>query len=246
MKEILISMLGKALRRERGSKDAKAGGFGTANIMSSLGTCRGIITVFLVSIVVWFAIILLVSCGSGKSLSKEKVNEKLVSTTNIDSVGESTKTAKTSSIAETADSSNRIKEEEKEGSEYKEVVTITETTLFDNDTTPNGKQKVMKTIKQTKIERYGSSSNAKSKESSFNKNGSLSITKEEKKESEKGSKQYANKENRNRNVESDKQQSISESKQIYYIALVLFGIVVVILIGILAYWVFSKYRERCR
>lgn len=237
-------MLSKALRRERSSKDAKANSFGTANIMSTLGTCHGIITVFLVSIIAWFFIILLVSCGSSKSLNKEKVNEKVVSSTSVDSVGETTKSTQASTVIETSDSSNRTKEVEREGSEYKEVVTITETTIFDNDTTPSGEQKVKQTLRQTKVERYGSSSNAKSKDTSVMRSDEKTITKDEKRDSAKSSKKYANEEKKERKVESDKLQSVSESKQTLYIALTSFGIVLVILASVLARWVFSKYRRQ--
>lgn len=240
----LISMLGKALRGERCSKEAKTGCFGTTNSVGLLGVLCGIIHVSLISLTSWFAIFVLVSCGSSKSLSKEKVNEKVVLTTNADSIGETTRTKKSSILTESTESSNREKEEEKTDSQYKEVLTITETTIYDTSSTENGIPKIKQTIKQTKVEKFGSSSNTKTRDTSETKNEETALTKEEKRDSTKSTKQYANEENKERNVESDKKQTVSESKQILYIALVLFGIVLVIIVGVLAYWVFSKYR-RC-
>ena len=232
----LISMLDKALRGERGSKETKASCFGTTDRASLLVAFCGIIHISLISLISWFAIFVLVSCGSSRSLSKEKVNEKVVSATRNDSIGETTREKNSSILTESTDSSNREKEEEKTDSQYKEVLTITETTIYDTSST--------ETIKQTKVEKFASSSNVKAKVTSVTKNKETALAKEEKRDSTKSTKQYANEEKKERNVESDKKQSISESKQILYIALVLFGIVLVIIVGVLAYWVFSKYRRR--
>lgn len=240
----LISMLDKALRGERGSKETKASCFGTTDRASLLGIFCGIIHISLISLISWFAIFVLVSCGSSRSLSKEKVNEKVVSATNADSIGETTRTKNSSILTESTDSSNREKEEEKTDSQYKEVLTITETTIYDASSTENGAPKIKQTIKQTKVEKFGSYSNTKNRDTSATKNEKKALTKEEKRDSAKSTKQYANEEKKERNVESDKKQSISESKQIFYIALALFGIVLVIIVGVLAYWVFSKYRRR--
>lgn len=236
----LMLMFGKALRGERGSKETKAGCFGTADTMSLLGVFCGIINVSLIS----FASFVLVSCGSSKSLSKEKVNEKVVLATNVDSIGETTRMKKSYALTESTDSSSGTKEEEKADSQYKEVLTITETTIFDTRSTENGSQKVKQTIKQTKVEKYGSSSKRKARDTSVTKNEEKALIQEEKRDSAKSTKLCANEEKKERNVESDKKQSISESKQIFYIALTLFGIVLVIIVGVLAYWVFSKYRRR--
>lgn len=240
----LISMLDKALRGERGSKETKTGCFGTTNSVSLLGMVCGIINVSLISLISWLAIFALVSCGSSKSLSKEKVNEKVVSVINADSIGETTKISDSSTLTESKDSSNSIKEEERADSQSKEVVTITETTIYDTSSTGNGAPKIKQTIKQTKVEKFASSSNTKTKDTSVTKNEEKVLAQEEKRDSEKSTKLYANEEKKEQNVESDKKQTISESKQILYIALVLFGIVLVIIVGVLAYWVFSNYR-RC-
>lgn len=244
MKEKLIRKISKALRREQSSKETKVRRIGTANIMSTLGSYHGIITVFLLSAVCWFIVIMLVSCGSSKSLINEKVNEKVVSATQTDSVGENTQQKTSYAIIESSDSSQKIREEEKTDSEYREIVTITETTIYDSDTMADGKQKVKQTIKQTKLERHGSSSNAKLKASSTERANEKTITKDDEKNTDRSSRQYANAENREHETRTDKKQSVSESKQIYYIALTFFGIVLIIIVGILAYWVFSKYRQR--
>ena len=240
----LISMLDKALRGERGSKETKASCFGTTDRASLLGAFCGIIHISFISLISWLAIFVLVSCGSSRSLSKEKVNEKVVSATRTDSIGETTRAKNSSILTESTDSSNREKEEEKTDSQYKEVLTITETTIYDTSSTENGTPKIKQTIKQTKVEKFASSSNVKAKDTSVTKNKETALAKEEKRDSTKSTKQYANEEKKERNVESDKKQSISESKQIFYIALALFGIVLVIIVGVLAYWVFSKYRRR--
>lgn len=235
--EKVISELFKALRKERGSLEAETSRFGTHNIMNFLGNLRGVLFVLL--FLAWFFIILLVSCGSSKLTSSEKVRANETTKVSQGSTVQASTTMSLGKERSTANSISTTKEREEVSSEN------SETTIYDTgDTASNAKQKVSKTIKQTKIEKHGMSLPIAQKETT-NKT-SVEVTKE--KENKNTDTQSSSSATIDKRKESecltDKAQSVSESKQTLFIALTFFGVALVLLVGILAHWVFSKYRRQ--
>lgn len=241
----VINKLFNTLHKERSSQETGASRFGTHNLMNFLGSYHGVLSVFVISCPAWFAIIMLVSCGSSKNISSEKVNEKetVNEKQNTSEQTSSTSAAeRTKSISDSVSSSTECKEVSSENSE---TVTITETTIYDTyANTDDAKPKVKKQIRQTKIERRGASKEVAQK--GITNKSSVEVSKEKKKkEAQSQNSSFAATDKRKETESStDKKQSVSESKQTLYIALTSFGIVLVILASVLARWVFSKYRRQ--
>lgn len=243
--EKVINKLFNALRMERSSQESGVLRFGTHNIMSFLGNNHGVLSVFVLSCIAWFAIITLVSCGSSKQMSSEQVNENETEQTKIDSSEQTNSTTSSDNTKSATDSVRTTTELKNEFSENSETVTITETTIYDtSDTAKDAKPKVSKTIRQTKIEKRGASTSSAQKETT-NKTSTVVANEKEKNNTKSESSSSATTNKRKETKRStDKKQSVSESKQTLYIALTFLGIALVILASVLARWVFSKYRRQ--
>lgn len=241
----VINKLFNALHKERSSQETGVSHFGTHNLMNFLGSYHGVLSVFVISCLAWFAIIMLVSCGSSKNISSEKVNEK---ETVKEKQNSSEQTSSTSAVERTKSASDSVNSstECKEGSsENSETITITETTIYDtNDTTDDTKPKVKKKIVQTKIERRGASKEVAQKVITNKTSVEVSKEKENKEAQSQNSSSATIDKRKKTECSTDKKQSVSESKQTLYIALTSFGIALVILASVLARWVFSKYRRQ--
>lgn len=243
--EKVINKLFNALRKERSSQETGASRFGTHNLMNFLGSYHGVLSVFVISCLAWFAIIMFVSCGSSKNISSEKVKEKEMVNEKQNTSEQTSSTSAAERTKSVSDSVRTATECKEVSSENSETITITETTFYDtNDNTDDAKPKVKKKIRQTKIERRGTSKEIAQK--GITNKTSVEVSKE--KENEETQSQNSSSATLDKRKETecstDKKQSVSESKQTLYIALTSFGIVLVILASVLARWVFSKYRRQ--
>lgn len=240
--EKVINKLFNALRKERSSQEIGASRFGTHNLMNFLGSYHGVLSVFVISCLAWFAIIMLVSCGSSKNISSEKVKEKEMVNERQNTSEQTSSTSAAERTKSESDSVSTATECKEVSSENSETITITETTFY--DTNDNTKPKVKKRIRQTKIERRGTSKEIAQK--GITNKTSVEVSKEKKNEETQSQNSSSATLDKRKETEcsTDKKQSVSESKQTLYIALTSFGIVLVILASVLARWVFSKYRRQ--
>ena len=243
--EKVINKLFKALRMERSSQESGASRFGTHNIMSFLGGYHGVLSVFVLSCIAWFTIIILVSCGSSKQMSSEQVNENDTEQTQIDTSEQTNSTTSSDKAKSATDSVSTTTEQKNESSENSETVTITEITIYDtSDTAKDSKPKVSKTIRQTKIEKRGASTSSAQKGTTNKTSTVVANEKEENKTKSESSSSATTNKRKETKRSTDKKQSVSESKQTLYIALTFFGIALAILACVIARWVFSKYRPK--
>lgn len=241
----VINKLFNALHKERSSQETGVSHFGTHNLMYFLGSCHGVFSIFVISCMVWFAIIMLVSCGSSKNISSEKAYEKETIDEKQNASEQTSSLLAVERANSASDSVSTTTECKETSSENSETITITETTIYDtNDNTGDTKPKIKKQIRQTKIERRGISKEVAQK--GITNKTSVEVSKEkENKETQSKNSSSATIDKRKKNESlTDKKQSVSESKQTLYIALTSFGIVLVILASVLARWVFSKYRRQ--
>lgn len=111
------------------------------------------------------------------------------------------------------------------GEDSSETVSITITTEYDTDKTDeNGKSPVKRTTTVIKGKKKGSKNNTTTEAKQ-----NISATKEE----------SANQSTQENNRREDTR---AETKQPLYLSYILFGVAFVILMAVLAYWVFTKYR----
>lgn len=110
-------------------------------------------------------------------------------------------------------------------SDMEENMTV-ETTVFDTSRfdSLSGKSPVLSKTKATKSKKKGSK-----KTSEASKKANISATNEESA-------------NLNITTENHREKSVAETKQPLYMSRILLGLAAVVLVGILAYWVFTKYR----
>lgn len=178
-------------------------------------------------------LLLLASCGSVKKVTKEDFNQ----TTDIVS---STAEEKQVSIKTSSEQSSVTKTTANVQMDSRtETLSVLETTWYDTSRTDStGVAPVLKTEKQKSITHYGKH-----------------IAKDTEKGSRNGEKQqsstiiqdFANKEETVESTnksQTQKDVSSTETKQLQYMSWVLPGLALVILAAVLAYWVFTKYRQR--
>jgi hypothetical protein len=164
---------------------------------------------------------------------KQDVKQQSVvaSSTTTDLQGEVNTSTESSSVSQTT-----LHEQTNDSSE---TVVIRETTWFDTSRTDsNGVSPVLRKERVTSLTRHGKRSD-KGSEDKSNTEGrqknSATIKNSAKTE------ESAASENRS---ETKKDTSTSETKQVAYLSWLLFGLAFCILMAVLAYWVFTKYRQR--
>ncbi len=239
----IINKLFNTLLSERSSLEAGATNFSTHNIVNFLGKIHGVFAVFLFLCLAWLIIAIFVSCGSSKQISSEKAKEKSSMEIRRDSVKGNSSALSSENDKFKVDSTSTNLEQKETSIKDSETITFTETTIYDtSDTTTNAK--ISKTIKQMKIERRGASTTKTHKETKNTASKEVAKAKEDK--YTKSNVIYSAMMQKGNETESstDKTQSLSESKQTFYIACIIFGVAIVILASVLARWAFSKYRQR--
>lgn len=180
-------------------------------------------------------LLLLASCGSVNKAVKQDVERTTVTeSSTVTSSQTNTETSSgTLSVTETT-----LHEQTDDSTE---TVTIKETTWYDTSKADsNGVSPVLRKETVTSTTRHGKRTNKGSEEKNNTEDKSQSstttknsATKEESAESALRSK-------------TEKETSMTETKQFAYLSQVLYGLAFCILMAILAYWVFSKYRQRRR
>lgn len=200
----------------------------------ALEGCLSMCVIYVVFFLIFFAgCLLLSSCGSFKKVTKESTEQTSRITATTDSIGMSI--LQSSSQAST-DSSHSVLTLTDDSTE---TVTVRETIWYDTSKSDsNGVSPVLRTERLTAITHHGrkgrQEQNGNSK-SSENSEGTLTTTSQGHKEE--------SAENTTRS-QTNKDVQATETKQLQYTAWLLGGCALLILSGILAYWVFSKYRQR--
>ena len=179
------------------------------------------------------SLLLLMSCGSFKKAVKEE-SSQVTSVTSS-----STENTQVQSSVTSESQSTSVTTTSEQIDDSTETVTITHTTWYDtNKVDSNGVAPVLKEETVTSTTRHGKRTTKGS---------------DERKESDEKSQSQTNIENSATTEESaasvstsskTKDVSASETKQVQYTSWVLFGLGFVIISAILAYWVFTKYRQR--
>ena len=179
------------------------------------------------------SLLLLMSCGSYKKAVKEESSQ----TTTVNTSTTETSQVQTSVTSESQSTSVTSTKEQVDDST--ETVTVTHTTWYDTSRVDsNGVAPVLKEETVTSTTRHGKRTTKGS---------------DERKDSDEKSQSQTNIENSATTEESTvsvstssktKDVSASETKQVQYTSWALFGLGFVIISAILAYWVFTKYRQR--
>lgn len=173
------------------------------------------------------------SCGSYKKTVKENTErtEQVNTTETATSHTEATAISQSSSVTQTS-----LTERTDDSTE---VVITTETTWYDTSKSDSsGHSPVLKTEKQTIVKHKGRTTERKGdqKNETTNENALTSVNNSAaiKEESAK----------REETKSSEKDLAATETKQLSYATGVLLALSLLIIVGILAYWVKSKYRQR--
>lgn len=186
-------------------------------------------------VVYLLGLMLLASCGSYNKAERQQTDQTSTvtssSTENMQAV-----TNASSESSETQVSSSQVQTDDST-----ETVTVTKTTWYDTSRTDsNGVAPVLKEETVTSMTRRGkrTTQGSEQRKDSDSKSQSQttvqnSATKEESAKSD-------------IRTTTTKDVSASETKQVQYTAWMLFGIAFVIIAAVLAYWFFSKYRQRSR
>ena len=185
------------------------------------------------SVILMFGLLLLMSCASYKKAVKEDSSQTSTVTT---STTENTQAVTTS----TSESSvTQVTTTQEQVDDSTETVTITHTTWYDTSKTDSsGVSPVLKEETITSTTRHGK----RSKKGSDERKDS-----DEKSQSQTDVQKSATKEESAESVltsSKTKDVAASETKQVQYFSWALFGLAFVIITAILAYWVFTKYRQR--
>lgn len=188
---------------------------------------------------------LLGSCGSSKSVAKEQTE------LHIDSTGTANVTVLTATEAHRAtnankvDSSSTVVKETSQSVDTTVVVETTETVWYDtekadsNGLSPIARKEVKTVVRKTgRTDTHGLSNFAITTSSAVADTDSH-IAQSSLQESTVTAK--VDKEQRSK---TDARQSRTETKQPKYVAMILYGIAAVILVGVIAYIVFCAYRAR--
>jgi H+/gluconate symporter-like permease len=173
------------------------------------------------------------SCGSYKKTVKEDTHQTETVTTNTtaNSQTQTNATSQSSSVTQ-----NTVTERTDDSTE---VVTITETTWYDTSKADStGNSPVLKTEKTTTIKHNGKRTERQENENreseqtnALSSTNSSAVIKEESA-------------TRDETKSSERNTAATETKQLSYAAWALLALSLLIIVGVLAYWVKSKYRQR--
>lgn len=178
-------------------------------------------------------LMLLVSCGSYKKAVKEDSSQvtSVTSSKTENSQMQSSVTSESKSTSVTTTS--------EQVDDSTETVTTTHTTWYDTSKVDeNGVAPVLKEETVTSTTRHGKRTTKGSDERKDSDQKSQSKTDVQKSATTEESAVSVSKSSKTKDV------SASETKQVQYTSWALFGLGFVILSAILAYWVFTKYRQR--
>ena len=178
-------------------------------------------------------LLLLTSCGSVQKAVKEDISQTSTVTSS------STENRQTVTSATSESSQTQVSTTQEQVDDSTETVTVTHTTWYDTSKADsNGVAPILKEETVTSKTRHGKRSTKGSEEknntedkSQSSSTSTNSATKEESAESDLKSK-------------TEKDTSMTETKQFAYLSQVLYGLAFCILMAVLAYWVFTKYRQR--
>lgn len=178
-------------------------------------------------------LLLLVSCGSIKKTTEEGISQTLNKASSIteERLADVNAFSAQSVIAEESTS--------EQTSDSAETMTIYETTWYDTGKADSkGFSPVLKTEKRTSITYHGKHTvkGSDNKESSEEKRQSSTNIQNSAK-----SEEAAESENKS---QTKGDASVTETKQLQYISWGLPGLALVIIAAVLAYWVFTKYRQQ--
>ena len=195
--------------------------------------------------VIFFFCTMLCSCGSQKSVIKERSDLHIDSMATANVIVSTDSMAHSSTNTSKVDSSSTTTKETSQSVDTTLEVTRTETVWYDTQRTDtNGNSPIAKREVRTTLRKSGKTDIHGLSNFSIIKSAQTTDTHDSVQKSALQVSTKTAEVDKKIKSQTDAQQSKSESKQTKYVAMILYGIAAIIFVGIIAYIVFMAYRAR--